>query len=269
MSYIPTSGKAEIHATYRCNLTCTACTRESFLATPHTPDMTLDDLFEFFRQADEIGWKDMPGPGNGSEKPRVILIGGEPTLHPQFLEFVDLIHKWSGTYVQIYSNATTAKSKELLEKARLQFSASIAQTSFKLTSIRSQSDIKEGWWSTTTCVSPIDAGFEPLGKCFAHSSEICGFSVDHNGYSPCAIGHSASTVLGLGATTKNLADLWDEEKVKAMTLAQCNHCGWNVRGRGMKSEDVEAFEKYAGQLPKLKSETPVSPTWEKALRQHA
>jgi hypothetical protein len=266
MGYIPTSGKVEMHITYRCNLTCTACTRESFLARPHTPDMTLEDLHEFFRQADAIGWKNMPGPGNGAERPRIVLIGGEPTLHPDFLEFVDLIQQWSSTYVQIFSNGTTQKSKALLAEAERR-GASIQTSTFKPVSIRSEKDSKEGWWCLTTCVSPVDAGIEPLGKCFSHCSEICGLSVDHNGYSPCAVGHSASTVLGLGAVTKNLADLWDEEKAKAMTLAQCKHCGWNVRGRYGRPEDAEAFEKYAMQLPKLKSETLVSPTWEKALRQ--
>lgn len=267
MSYVPTSGKAELHLTYRCNLTCTACSRESFLTKAHTPDMTIDDLEEFFRQADAIGWKQMPGPGNGAEKPRLILIGGEPTLHPHFLTFVEMTQQWSETYVQVYSNGTTPKSKQLLDQARA-MGASIEDSTFKPVSIRGTNDNpKQGLWHLTTCVSPKDAGVEPFGKCFAHCSEICGISVDHNGYSPCAIGHSASTVLGLEAVTKNLADLWDEEKVKAMTVAQCCHCGWNVRGRHGRAEDIEIFETYAMQMPKLKSETLVSPTWEKALRQ--
>ena len=265
MGYIPTSGKCEVHLTHRCNLTCTACTRESFLAKPHTPDMTLEDLDEFFRQADAIGWRDMPGPGNGAERPRIVVIGGEPTLHPDFLEFVDRIQQWSGTYAQVFSNGTTRKSQQLIAQAR-DIGASIQSDTFKPVSIRSQDDMKEGWWCLTTCVSPVDAGMEPLGKCFSHCSEICGFSVDHNGYSPCAVGHSASTVLRLGAVTKNLADLWDEEKAKAMTEAQCRHCGWNVRGRYGNPDGVEAFEKYAAALPQLKSGTLVSPTWEKALR---
>ncbi len=265
-SYIPKSGKVEMHITYRCNLTCTACSRESFLASPHTPDMTLEDLQEFFRQADALGWREMPGPGN-AERPRIVIIGGEPTLHPQFLEFVDLAQRWSGTYVQVFSNATTHKSKDLLAQAQA-LGASIAGETFKPVSIRSQKDVKEGWWCLTTCVSPVDAGLEPLGKCYSHCSEICGLSVDHNGYSPCAVGTSASAVLGLGATTKILADLWDEEKNKAMTLAQCRHCGWNVRGRYESPEGVEAFEKYAAQCPQLKSGTLVSPTWEKAFGNH-
>jgi hypothetical protein len=251
--YTPKSGKVELHITYRCNLTCTACSRESFLANPHTPDMTIDDLLEFFSQADAIG-----------QKPRIVIVGGEPTLHPDFVEFVRLSLDWSGN-VQVFSNATTAKSKALLEQV-VPLGVSVCAESFKPVSIRSAADTRDGFWFLTTCVSPLDFGMT-LGKCFAHCSEICGFSVDHNGYSPCAIGHSASTVLGLGATTKVLADLWDEEKVKAMTFAQCNHCGWYIRGRKGHNETLDEYEKYAATLPKLKSGTPVSPTWEKALRQ--
>lgn len=260
---LPISGKLEIHPTYRCNLGCIGCSRESFLSNPHTDDMTIEDLIECFRQADEIGWRKMPGPGNGSEKPRVLILGGEPTLHPDFIQFVDLARDWSDTYVQVYSNGYTARSRELLEIAE-QHGASIARESFKSQRIVTGQENGQNW-SMTTCVSPVDAGIESPGKCYAHCSEICGISVDHDGYSPCTIGNTASKILGLGASTKNLADLWEEDKLAEMTRKQCLHCGWNITGRYGKAEDIEKFNQYALTCERWTGGTLVSPTWKKAL----
>jgi len=108
---IPTTAKAEWHITYRCSLRCAACSRASFLNPPHTEDMTLDDAREWCRQADEVGWKNFQPE---KEKARIILIGGEPTLHPLYMDFVRLAREWSGTYPQTFTNAYTPRSREIV-----------------------------------------------------------------------------------------------------------------------------------------------------------
>jgi len=71
--YRPTSGKAEIHCTYRCSLSCRFCNRNSFLREAHTIDLSVEDLVDFLNQARDIGYY-----------PGILIIGGEPTLHPDF-----------------------------------------------------------------------------------------------------------------------------------------------------------------------------------------
>ena len=54
--------------------------------------MTLDDAKEFVRQCKEINWY-----------PEIILMGGEPTLHKDFFEFIKVTQEITDD-ITIYSN---------------------------------------------------------------------------------------------------------------------------------------------------------------------
>jgi hypothetical protein len=222
--------------------------------------MTLEDAHECMRQADAIGWRNMPGPGNGAEKPRVLIIGGEPTLHPDFLEFVRIAGEWTGTYVQVLSNGYTPESRALLLQAQIKFSASIFEGGFK-TGQRKEIHDGEQSWNMETCVSPAEAGM-PCRICYVHASEICGIGVDHHGYSLCPIGLSVAGVLGVPARTRNLADLWDREKAYGLTLSMCRHCGY--AGLYRYEPIIEQFRNYTDSCQLIHG-VAVSPIWERAL----
>lgn len=254
---IPTSGKAEVHLVYGCNLACKNCNRISFLHEPHTPDMTVDDMTSFLNQARELDWY-----------PAILLIGGEPTLHPDFYELCRLSREFADEglkrglgyegregLVQLWSNQLTQESRDLCAKVRSELSISVNDETAKTRSlVLSIDDIY---------VSPLDFGLGTRPHCWNHSSEICGISVDAAGYSPCAIGGAVDGILGLGFRTKRLADLFDEEKVQAITREMCGHCGNAISTIGLPNctiEDwrglVESCEKWHGMR--------VSPTWKKA-----
>ena len=270
MSLIPKTDKAEFHITYICDLDCVACSRASFLSKPVVPNMTLDDALEFFRQADELNWH-----------PRIIVIGGEPTLHPQFDEFCELIWKRTNIYAQVYSNGYTEKSRELLDRARLKWNASIEKTGWKPGgSITEKSDPVDFFgapykWDFNHFVSPMDAGVTRRGTCYCHASEICGISVDHLGYAPCGPGGALSALLdGRGRTTR-LVDLFDQEKMAKLTNELCNHCGFRFPDRpsleklpdGVTRLDEDAtFLKYGESCGRSQFvNTRLSPTWEAAF----
>ena len=78
LDYTPKTNCGRMHITYKCDLTCNNCNRFCFL--PTTKDMTLDDAKEFVRQCKEINWY-----------PEIILMGGEPTLHKDFFEFIKVL----------------------------------------------------------------------------------------------------------------------------------------------------------------------------------
>lgn len=263
--FTPRTGKLEWHLTYRCNLGCKACSRCSWLPRPHTPDMTIADARECMRQADYIGWRQLPGPGNGAEPPRIIIIGGEPTLHPDFMEFVKMAADWSGTYVQVFSNGFTQQSRDLLEEARLTYSASINTEGFK-TASRAKPEDEAGaqLWNMETYVSPAEAGMS-LKLCYCHSFVICGIGVDSTGYSPCPIGLSVSSILGVPGKTNRLADLWDVQKCYDMTRAMCSHCGYAAEYRYGPEGSYQKFMEYAKACPSYRGAL-VSPRWASAFQ---
>jgi len=158
----PTSGKAEFHLTYACDLECMACNRASFLRKPHTEPMTLEDAEEFYRQADELSWK-----------PRIILIGGEPTLHRDFSRFLQRAIDWSGQDVQVFSNGYSPTAQRALRFEGIRGPVSVARESLKPEgSVMRNEEFPA--WTDDVFVSPADFGKPVRAPCYQHASIICG-----------------------------------------------------------------------------------------------
>jgi hypothetical protein len=248
----PASGKAEWHITYACNLECACCNRASFLKKPHTPDMTLDDAREFVRQATALNWR-----------PAIVIIGGEPTLHHQLRDFVAIAEEFSGQAVQVFSNGHTTRSRSILTQLRVQHDVTVPEETFKL-----EGDVTERReWTKDIYVSSDDFG-EPLrAPCYQHSALSCGVSVDHEGYSPCAMGGAIDALLGCGGRTKVLADLFDEAKVAEMTRALCRHCGHQLSLQGGARPGGGGNDRHKANMAKCETRfgVPMSPTWVKAF----
>ena len=255
---LPTSNSAEWHATLSCDLSCSACSRGSFLRQPHTAPMTIEDAHEFIRQARDLRW--WPG---------IVITGGEPTLSSHFLELVRIACEFtrepadnprpmaqsesrSARHVRIFSNRHTEKARRLCEEARDRYGASLVIETQKLAgTVRGPEDYPG--WGLDTFVSPEDIGKPLRVPCYQHSSQICGVSVDHDGYSPCSPGGALGALLGVGKT-KRLADLFEPEKMAAMTEALCRHCGSCAVQMGVLTQaEVDAQPK--------RFNTPMSKRW--------
>ena len=260
MDLRPTSNSAELHLLYACDLECCACTRASFLRKPHTGPMTIEDVEEFFRQARALDW--IPG---------IVITGGEPTMHPQFVEIVGMATEFtrstgksdkatataSGNYVRVFSNQHRPKARELCRLVRDRFGASIVGDTAKPEgSVGGPADYSG--WSTDVFVDPSDLGKPLRMPCYQHASAICGISVDRDGYSPCSPGGALDALRPCGGRTKVLADLFDQEKVAAMTAALCGMCGSQAVNMGVLTQgEVDAQPSRFG--------TPMSPSWVKAF----
>ncbi len=228
----PKSEKAEWHLTYRCNLSCASCNRACFLPA-QTADMTIDDAREFCRQASELGWK-----------PRIILIGGEPTLHPEFLRFVEIAAEFAPGRVEVWSNGFGPISRALLDRVRRDELAEVIEGTHK------DSSVAHEVFDIFLAPADFNVAREPCGTHSRFTQPDCGISVDHEGYTVCCMGGAIDGVLRLDARTKRLADLWDPAFAVRQTEALCRHCGQHL---GIDGRKIARSKIIRGTL--------MSPTW--------
>lgn len=242
MNFTPTSGKAELHITYRCNLSCVNCNRFSQIAQEHTPDMTLADVNNFFHQCRELNWF-----------PDILIIGGEPTMNPEFEQIVAAAREFKGLMglVQVWTNG---RDRAMVDLIRHKYNASVPEDTFK-----EKSRIDFPW--DDYYISPADYGIV-RNKCWQHASEICGVSVDSQGYMPCAVGGMIDGVLKLGLRTKVLADLFNNQKNAELTRKMCQHCGACL-SQLLKDNQLKDWRSYVTSQPKRFGSN-MSPTWYKA-----
>jgi hypothetical protein len=235
MDYTPRANKAEWHLTYRCDLSCACCNRACFLPA-QTPDMTLDDAREFCRQADAMRWK-----------PRIMLIGGEPTLHPEFLRFVELAAEFNPGNVEVWSNGHRQRAKALLASVRASGLAKVIEGTQKADSVA------HGVFDIFLAPADFNDCREPCGTHSRCTEPDCGISVDHEGYTVCCMGGAIDGFLRLGARTKRLADLWDYAFADRQTRMLCQNCGQHL---GVDGQRISVSTIVRGTL--------MSPTWASA-----
>ena len=108
--YIPNLKKLEIDITYFCNLTCSGCSRSSAQA-PSNQHMSLNQIQNFLDETDRKGHK----------WESIHLLGGEPTLHPQFVELVTMLDEWfqahsPDTELKVITNGISKKTQQNLKQ---------------------------------------------------------------------------------------------------------------------------------------------------------
>ena len=89
----------ELNVTLQCNLACPNCNRLCHIYRDRTEHMSIDQIKRFIGQARD---------GGGINKLKVL--GGEPLLHPQFVEIYNLLCEAAKNgvirYIKIESNKT-------------------------------------------------------------------------------------------------------------------------------------------------------------------
>ena len=193
----------ELHLTYRCNLACAYCNRGCSLRTDHTPDITLAQWETFLNQLKTSNTYILG----------VILIGGEPTLHPDLFGFVDLTRKLCPDVgISIYSNAFTANSREILAKLKADYGIKNSGGTEKPTGSITHEE-------QDVFISPADLGIKRDFDCNWAGGKGCGYSVDGLGVTACSIGGAIDGLLWLGLRT------WDVDEAQRRLLSLCAHCG--------------------------------------------
>jgi len=206
--------RIEIDITYACNLSCFNCDR-SCTQAPSGERMTLQQIELFVKDSIEKGikWE------------RIRLLGGEPTLHPNFLEILDQLLAYRESFsretvIEVVTNGYGKKVENVLKNMPPQI---------KVDNTNKTADTQPSF--NTFNVAPRDlrkyrdANFR--NACLI--SQNCGIGLTPSGYYPCAVAGGIDRIFGWNLGRQELP--YDQDSMHDMLEAFCSHCGHFKRNR--------------------------------------
>jgi hypothetical protein len=217
----PRPTRIEIEITTACNMACGNCDRSCGQA-PSREAMTLDQIRHFVAESHALAWR-------WSE---IVLIGGEPTLHGDFLEIVKILRSLKPGRMVVATNGT---------------GASIIRQAGGL-HVQGQNNLME---YDAFNQAPCDLGMKARGQCWIPRQS--GMGLSRNGYYFCGASAGIDRVFGFGVGVLNLAD-WG--KMAAHTGLLCGMCGhWHGRKArdlpGTSKSWADAYAAYRERPPAL------------------
>lgn len=197
----------EIDITYACNLRCYNCNR-SCTQAPTGERMTVDQIKKFVEEskASNLQWK------------RIRILGGEPTLHPDFFEFIEILRGWRTTYSPntLIEVDTNGHGKEVCKVlAQVPDDIIIRNTEKK--------DNKPLFYAFN--VAPVDLlayrWADYRNGCFV--TRECGIGLTPNGYYQCAVAGGIDRIFGFGIGRDKIPAQDDNMEDQLERL--CRYCG--------------------------------------------
>lgn len=212
-SFMPDFERIEIDITYNCNLKCTGCNR-SCAQKPTNEQLQLSDIDSFISEsiANKKKWK------------QINVLGGEPTLHKDFMEMLKRLQDYADVYsqetvIQVVSNGVAERSRLLCELAKEKFkNVRIDYGSYKLSN-------KVEYFSAFND-APVDDGnyknADFTKACWA--TNYCGIGLTPRGYYACAVSGGIDRVLNEKNGVQSFTEL-TKDKLKEHFDKFCRLCG--------------------------------------------
>ncbi len=230
--------RMNLEMTYHCNLKCNNCNRFCSQA-PANEYLTIEQIKKFIKESTD----------NNVKWDRISIGGGEPTLHPNVLEILDLLLEYKkghspNTTIVIYTNGYGKKINNIISK--------IPEEIF-ITNSKKRSNVQR---FHPINLAPIDSVFYKnidfsIG-CYAVPD--CGISLTPFGYYPCPIAGAIDRVFGFDIGRKKLP-LPDDPMLEMLPVL-CRFCGafrYAVRTKKqvMSPSWRTVFQKYRKRKPNL------------------
>jgi len=189
----------ELNVTLKCNLSCNNCNRLCNIYRDRTEHMSVEQIEKFVKQIK-----------NGSGIHRLKVLGGEPLLHPNFVEIYNILTKAAKDGAIRYIKIETNRTINIPKVENYDF------VSWSGTIQRRKKHQPMLW-------SPLDLGFKngPQPQC----PQIlkCGISLDKYGYLPCSLAIMISRLFGHTELYKQELpkEIWGLDKL-------CDNCVFSM-----------------------------------------
>jgi len=212
----------ELDITYKCNLTCKNCNR-SCDTFNSKEEMSIEQIKKFIDESIEKNkkWR------------RIRILGGEPTLHDNFLKIFNIILSYKKEYnknlkIEVSSNNHSEFSKMILKNDVIKNNSQInisKKTEFEINKF------------VNIYISPIDIEYFEKDNFTSGCviSQNCGIGLNLYGYYPCPVAGNIDRFLGLDKGRKVLP--LDDDNMIDLYKIFCKHCGYYKYNRPEKNKE--------------------------------
>ncbi len=248
-TFIPNVTRIELDITYECNLKCHHCNR-SCTQAPTETHMTLEQVKFFIEESVQAS----------RQWDLINLLGGEPTIHPQFEEIVDALLR---DYIDPHSPKTTLQVTsngfgELVQRTL----AALPEHPNLVIDYNSFKTDKAVPYFTPFNLAPVDDSNAPKHEyhkgCWVTS--YCGIGLNHLGYFACGVAGGIERILKAGEGIQSLQEL--DCRLQEQLETYCKLCGNFTAYAANRGDFMERAEKDTP--PKIA----MSETWRKLYRKH-
>jgi len=203
----PNINQISIEITTTCNLHCFNCGRACSQAQSNE-FMSIKQIESFIDESIQLKWN----------WKMIALLGGEPTLHPDFFKILNIIKRYKAfkpdCKVLLVTNGYGKKVNKVLSKLPSWVSVKNSAKTSKINKFTSRD------------IAPIDLE-EYKNSDFSSGCWItqeCGLGLTRYGIYACGAGASIDRVLGLNIGIKGLSDV-DQKALKKQLKKFCRYCG--------------------------------------------
>lgn len=232
-----------------CNIGCRLCVRGCELKSPNIKRgmLSISDIRKFLEESEScnIKWN------------KLRIVGGEPTLHPDIIEIIDIINEYKDNHnkecqICFYSNGITEKTKNIIDILRPRVHKMCDTMTIGKKQIKKTECSTERYPNFySPYIRPNDIGLRSaveIGYCFVLDGCGLGFSAS-TGYTICCDVHNLMRLRGDKSEMKTIKDLMDPQKFIDQMIKYCSICGvpLKVYGTVMSNYWIKVFsEKHNG-----------------------
>lgn len=235
--------RIEIDITWLCNLTCFDCNRCCGEA-PTSEHMTLDQIDRFIQESidRDYDWE------------IIRIVGGEPTIHPQFMEVVERLIAYRNLFSEnskpklfVHTNGYGARVKKIISQLPVDINV--------INSMKEKGIVRHIGHFNIAPQDVRDISSEDLTMACTHTT-TCGLGLTPNGFYHCPIAGSIDRVFGFDLGRSSIPNL--EDDMFDMMNVFCGLCGF------FDMDDSSIYVSHENTKLLTKKVT-VSKSWKKAF----